>query len=213
MNMQICTGEDCINNTWPILKPVDLKPKKLVTFLVADSHEHKDDYCHFFIDDYRFERLWDRPERYIEILKRYAGVIAPDFSTYTDMPYPMQAWNVYRSRALAHYWQKCGINVIPNIQFSDPRSYEWFFDGLPYESTLASSTVGLLKREEWRNAFAEGMEEAIRRTRPKRLIIYGKAIPFDHMGVEVKWYKNDNTARVRKAQREKERARGRNKNG
>ncbi|MEI8083290.1 MAG: DUF4417 domain-containing protein, partial [Actinomycetes bacterium] len=35
----------------------------------------------FYEDDYRFNRLWNDPERYIRRLARFAGVVSPDFST------------------------------------------------------------------------------------------------------------------------------------
>lgn len=199
MNMQICGGRDCEDNMWPVLEPTDTIPHGLTTFQVSTSYDHPEDFCHFYIDDYRFERIWQTPERYVNVLKRYDGVIAPDFSTYTDMPYPMQMWNVYRSRALAHYWQQCGIDVIPNVQFSDKRSYEWAFDGLPFGATLATSSVGVAKRKEWRDAFVEGMEECCRRCEPFQIIAYGKPIEFDALGAMVVWYENDNDRRMRDA--------------
>ena len=197
MNMHICSGDDCADNWWPTLEPTYTVPKGLRTFEVASSWKHPDEFCHFFIDDYRFERVWERPENYIDILRRYSGVIAPDFSTYTDMPVPMQMWNVYRSRALAHYWQAEGIDVIPNITFSDESSYEWIFEGLPKYSVLATSSVGVYRNPEWRKAFIRGVEEACRRLEPAGLVMYGTKVNFDSNGAEVHWYKNDNTLRVK----------------
>lgn len=197
MNMHICSGDDCDGNMWPTLLPAYTIPKGLTTFEVASSERHQNDFCHFFIDDYRFQRLWERPEDYLNVLRRYAGVLMPDFSTYTDMPYPMQLWNVYRSRALAHWWQFMGIDVIPIIQFSDEDSYGWVFEGLPMESVLAASSVGVYRNPEWRKAFVRGIEEAVRRLRPTALVMYGSKVDFDAMGADVHWYRNDNTQRVK----------------
>lgn len=197
MNMHICSGEDCDRNMWPTLEPSYTIPNGLSTFEVASSWKHPDDFCHFFIDDYRFERIWERPENYLNVLGRYDGLIAPDFSTYTDMPVPMQMWNVYRSRALAHWWQQQGLDVIPNIMFSDEASYDWVFDGLPKYSVLATSSVGVYRNPEWRNAFKRGMEEACRRLEPAALVMYGTKVEFDANDAEVHWYKNDNTNRVK----------------
>ena len=80
---------------------------------------------HCYEDDAAFERLWSRPERYLPILKRYAGVIAPDFSLYRDMPLVMQQWNVYRSRAIAHWLQENGIPVIANVRWGDRRTTQF----------------------------------------------------------------------------------------
>ena len=50
---------------------------------------------HFFIDDYQFNRLWNAPDRYIEMLSGFTHVMSPDFSTYTDFPKAMQIYNHY----------------------------------------------------------------------------------------------------------------------
>lgn len=120
-NLHICNAYDCDDGGWPMLATVDAMPKGLVTFEVATAYKHPDAFCHFFIDDYRFERVWNQPERYIDTLRKYDGVLSPDFSMYTDMPLPMQAWNSYRSKALAKYWQGEGITVIPTLCWSDER--------------------------------------------------------------------------------------------
>ena len=39
-----------------------------------------------FLDDNQFERIWNRPARYVNMLKRYECVLTVDFSLYTDMP-------------------------------------------------------------------------------------------------------------------------------
>lgn len=198
MNMHICSGEDCENNMWPRLKPSYEIPGGLCTFMVSDSGSHPAEFCHFFIDDYRFERVWERPESYLKILKRYAGVIAPDFSTYTDMPKPMQIWNAYRSRALAYFWQQNGIEVIPNIMFSDESSYDWIFEGLPKHSVLCTSSVGIFRNRQYREAFITGMEEAVRRLEPSALVMYGNEVEFDAGGAEVHWFKSDNADRFQR---------------
>lgn len=53
-----------------------------------------------FIDDYQFERIWNTPERYVNVLKQYDCVLTPDFSLYMDMPRAMKVWNIYRSRSI-----------------------------------------------------------------------------------------------------------------
>ena len=51
---------------------------------------------HFFIDDYRFIRIWSSPDRYIDMLTEFDYVMSPDFSTYTDFPKAVQIYNHYR---------------------------------------------------------------------------------------------------------------------
>lgn len=85
---------------FPKLNPTQHIPNKVIAFSKAISCNDYNQWVHFYEDDYLFERLWKNPKKYIEILKRYKGVILPDFSLYRDMPLAMQIWNIYRSRAI-----------------------------------------------------------------------------------------------------------------
>ena len=37
---------------------------------------------HFFMWDYKFERIWNYPDRYTDFLKKFKFVLSPDFSVY-----------------------------------------------------------------------------------------------------------------------------------
>ena len=41
---------------------------------------------HFFLDDYKFEVLWNNPEPRIKKLAQYRAVLTPQYSLYTEMP-------------------------------------------------------------------------------------------------------------------------------
>jgi hypothetical protein len=73
----------------------------------------------FYTEDARFERVYSSGDMYAELLRSEAwtGVILPDFSTYTAWPFPLQLFNVYRSRWCGRLWQELGINCIPTIQY------------------------------------------------------------------------------------------------
>lgn len=79
---------------------------------------------HFFLDDYQFMRLWNNPERYIDLLKKFNCVLSPDFSLYADYPTALQIYNHYRKHWLAACWQMYGIEVIPTICWSNEKSFE-----------------------------------------------------------------------------------------
>lgn len=129
---------------------------------------------HFFIDDYQFERVWAKPELYIEQLRRFPAVLGPDFSLYTDYPSPLQRWNHYRNQLLMAYWQHEGLCVIPTASWANADSYEWCFDGLPERSVIAISSVGCMVHREAKEAMLEGTAALIRSKRPKALWVYGK---------------------------------------
>ena len=62
------------------------------------DQNHLDRMVHFFLYDYRFERVWKNPDNDIEKLSRYRAVLSPDFSMYLEMAPVMQLDNVFRNR-------------------------------------------------------------------------------------------------------------------
>lgn len=48
---------------------------------------------HFFLDDYKFEVLWNNPEPRIERLSAFKAVLSPQFSIYSEMPMAIQIHN------------------------------------------------------------------------------------------------------------------------
>ena len=78
----------------PEISPVDFIPERLTPFSKSISSKDYQSWVHFYEDDANFERIWNNPKKYLPILKRFAGVISPDFSLYRDMPLVMQYWNI-----------------------------------------------------------------------------------------------------------------------
>ena len=135
---------------------------------------------HFFVDDYQFERLWNRPDQYIPYLKRYKCVLSPDFSPYCDMPLATQIYNHYRKHWLGAYWQSQGITVIPTIRAStDPRSLEFYLEGEPQGGVVAYSTMWSANtRDEIQEAFKREWEGLITVLEPKAVVVYGQILDF-----------------------------------
>lgn len=135
---------------------------------------------HFYVDDYQFVRLWNRPDDYIPLLSEFGAVTAPDFSTYTDMPVAMQIYNHYRKHWLAAYWQMHGIRVIPTISWSTPDSYAWCFDGEPVSGIVSVSSVGTQNNKAAAELFERGCREMMKRLDPSEILWYGKVpLEFD----------------------------------
>ena len=175
VNIDDCGGEE----GYPVLRASDAAPRDMIPFNFCKTATDFDVGVHFCIDDYQFERVWNRPRDYIELLGRFDCVVCPDFSVYMDMPLPMKRWNVYRSRALGNWWQRNGITVIPNVTYSGPDSYDVCLDGLPTGGTVFLSTVGVTKNPEWRSLCLQGMGVAMERVRPERLLLLGDDLGFD----------------------------------
>lgn len=149
-----------------IIEATETIPDEICEFSGADVYPNvlkKKAGIHFYLDDYRFERVWTNPSRYLETLKSFKCVIQPDFSLYLDMPRPIQEWNKYRSNLLAAWWQKQGVEVIPNLVWSDEESFEFCFEGIPKHSVVATTAVGCLRNKEAHKLWQEGFKEALDR--------------------------------------------------
>lgn len=195
-NLDIIDRWDLDNDEWPKITAVDIVPTKIEPFSSTQRSDKKSSFAHFFLEDYRFERLWNNPAKYIKSLKEYQGVLAPDFSQYLDMPLQIQAFNSYRNKALACYWQKQGITVIPTISFSDEDSYWFSFAGIPKDSTIAISSVGIKRDKEAVSLFKKGVKSAIDELCPKVIVWYGTKIDIECNDVNIVYFRNNNNERM-----------------
>ena len=176
----------------PKIKTSNFIPEKLVSFSKAMSKTWTDFDCWvmFYEHDIKFERLWHNPKQYLSKLKKFKGIISPDFSLYRNMPLCMQMWNTYRGRALSVWLQDNGIEIIPNVRFNDKRTYEFCFDGIEKFKTVAVGTHGCIKRKEDIIFFKVGLTELVQRLSPKTIIVYGSAPdsifkPYKDMGINI----------------------------
>lgn len=159
----------------PVIKPTNSIPNRLIPFSKAKYSKDYDQWIHFYEDDYLFECVWNNPRKYLEMLKRFNGVILPDFSLYRDMPFSMQLWNIYRSRAIGCWLQSNGSEVIPNLRYGDSRSYEICCNGISEGGTFAVGTHGTIKSTEDRRIFIEGLAVVVEIIHPHKIIVYGSA--------------------------------------
>lgn len=128
---------------------------------------------HFFIDDYRFERVWHNWRKYANELSRFQAVMTPDFSMYTDFPIAVQIWNHYRKHFIGAYLQNLGIRVYPTICWSDEKSFDFCFDGEPVNSCVCVSSVGTQKTDDKKRKFLFGYDAMLERLQPETVIFYG----------------------------------------
>jgi hypothetical protein len=132
---------------------------------------------HFFLDDYKFDEVWNKPERQTNRLLRYRQVLSPDFSIYTDMPKPLQIYNIFRNRWCASVWQAAKMVVIPTISWGAEDTFEFAFDGVETGSVVAVSTVGTNRNHD---AFMLGFARMCQRIEPRAVVVYGTK----HQGME-----------------------------
>lgn len=174
----------------PTIKNDNFVPSDIIGFNYAKSSEVKNVGIHFYLDDYQFERVWNKPESYTDILKEYDCILSPDFSLYTDMPMPMKIWNVYRSRQIGSYYQSQGIKVIPTISWAEKETFEFAFRGIPKGSIVSISTIGVKNSEEAFKIWTDGIKEMIKQIEPSAILIYGGEVDFDYGNIKTVYYEN-----------------------
>lgn len=158
----------------PFVHTSNLLPEKVVAFSKAISSKDRNQWIVFYEYDWKFECLWTNPTRYLPIIKRFQGIISPDYSLYYDMPLCMQVWNTYRGRALAHWLQENGVEVIPNVRWGDERTFETACLGVESGKTIAVGTHGCIKTVEGKKMFIAGFDYVINRLKPKTVLVYGR---------------------------------------
>lgn len=137
--------------------------------------------AHMFLDDYRIERLWNKPQKYVDALNKYAAVCAPDFSIYTDVPIALGIYNHYRKHWLATWWQQQGITVIPTICWGGEETFGWCFDGEPENSVVAVSSVGTQQKAFSKQLFMYGYDAMFERLNPS-LVLFNGIVPIEAKG-------------------------------
>lgn len=198
-NFVLHSNEHSAENEFPLFNQFDGIPPRIIPFNEAMTSRDYDAFVHFFIDDYQFERVWARPHFYREKLVKFAGLVAPDFSILTGMSHMSLLWNTYRSRVVAAFYAKMGMNVIPCVSWDQNfKKNSFFWEGIEPEKTVAISTNGVFRDKETRECFISGAEEMARQLRPKTILVYGFEIPFNTHGATVIYYNNHFLERLRK---------------
>ena len=133
---------------------------------------------HFYQDDYKFDGarcgIWVMPERAAKIIRHFAGIITPDFSTCLDFPFPLKIFNTYRMRVFGYWYGTLGGAVINNVRWGEKDTFCWCFDGIPHNSIVSIGTVASgLRSSENRELFELGFEKLLEMLKPHTIIVYG----------------------------------------
>ena len=191
-NLDLVGGTALTNDFWqmPIIRNNNHIPNDLIGFNYAKTSDNKAAGIHFYVDDYQFERLWNAPDKYVDLLSEYDCILSPDFSLYMDMPMAMKIWNVYRSRQIGAYYQNAGLAVIPTISWAEPETFEFCFKGIPKGSIVSISTIGVKQDKTATRVWRDGVDEMIKQIEPSAILIYGGKLEYDFGKIQTKYFEN-----------------------
>ena len=68
---------------------------------------------HFYVDDYRFNSLYEHPEKILQMHPK--NIVEPNFSLYADTPIAFGMQAIYKKRWIARCMQERGINVFVDL--------------------------------------------------------------------------------------------------
>jgi hypothetical protein len=162
----------------PQLAPTQAIPTEVISFNERNSVSKPEEYwVDFFIDDYHFENFWNHPEMSFSNFKRFAGIITTDYSMLPEMLPGQIIWNCTRNRVMAYYLQQHGFNIIPVASWCTESDFQWCFDGLPENSSIAITTNGCMSSPYGRRMFLRGLDELQNQKSPTNLIVCGRHVP------------------------------------
>ena len=158
---------------------LDLKntqiPRGLIPFeKIKKKGISKRQYVHFYMHDKFFLRVLTATKRYVNLLKEFDGVISPDCTLLVNQAPCIQQTNTYFNRAVGFFLQRQGIPVIPNIRWSDDRSYDYCFLGVPKNSIVSVSTHGCIDTAEMKELFRKGLKKMLEVLEPTDVLVHGR---------------------------------------
>lgn len=125
---------------------------------------------HMFVDDWRLEFLWREQRKGFVNVMSCRAVTAPDFTVDYHYPVPLAQYQVWRSSALASFWQSAGAVVVPVLQWGSPDTFPVCTLGIRKGSVVA--VRGPSKGTE--NRWAEGAEYMKEHIRPSLVLFFGR---------------------------------------
>lgn len=83
---------------------------------------------HFYVDDYRMQRIYDKPEQILHHNPR--NIVEPNYSLFNETPIAFGLQNVYKKRFIARSMQEKGIRVFADLNVAS-KFYALNMIGIP----------------------------------------------------------------------------------
>lgn len=176
----------------PQLKQVKFIPNKVISFNEKAQLKINDErWLDFFIDDSLFECVWNNADRYEQVFKKARGIITTDYSVYPELLPSQRIWNITRNRVMAYYLQEhMKLDIIPVASWCNNEDFEWCFDGLPKNSSIAVSINGCKSEPYSKRIFLDGIEAMQKILKPLNVIICGSGFEELNKYKNIHYYKN-----------------------
>lgn len=154
-------------------------PVRMIPFDKVNEVNNPSEYfiC-FYCKDESFIKILKNPKKYVNMLRKFSGIIGFDYSIYTDMPIIKQKSQIYNNLSLTYFFGNNGIPVIPNIRYGIEDTKEDFLKAIPQHSLIAFGTYGFIKTIHEQQVWFDTLHKVINRLNPSGIVIYG-SLPND----------------------------------
>lgn len=98
------------------MQAVALDEPVLIWGSVSRTTAHRGTWL-FYTNDYRYEALWRDPGA--PVRTQCLTCAEPNFSAYTNMPFAVALWSIYRKRWIARFWQSQGIRIVADLNVGE----------------------------------------------------------------------------------------------
>ena len=142
---------------------------------------------HCFTSEKYFHRLYNCFRDYVKLLRQAKGLISADFSLFRNYPEEILIENCRENHLVDYALQQEEIPIIPTAGFAGESSWEWCFDGLPKNFTMAITT-NTLRDKEAHKLFVGGVNTMIAKIQPTAIVVCGKChdcLPKRHSDIQI----------------------------
>ena len=182
LHLHICEGIDfTANHQMPVVRPEIVgPPSELQAFYRLKREPEavmKNAFGHFYTPDKNIEKVWNRPHSFINLFRKFGGILSPDFSILMNMLEIQRLWNDFRNKLLAAFYQKWNVPVIASPSWSsDMKNFERYMEGWPHNSIIAINSTGVCLDKRSRHIWLDGYHAMLSILNPTHILRYGGMI-------------------------------------
>lgn len=161
---------------FPMLKgiKIDHIPETAIGLDKVNRKTAGDILFHHYVEDFRYGRIYERADKYLDLYRRVSLVAGLDHSVYRDTPLAEQIHSLYLNRASDYWLQREGVRLVPNVSCGDEATYKFCCDGLEHGTSIAMSSYGNKHRELDLTYFIEGFRVIAQKLSPYSVVFHGR---------------------------------------
>jgi len=160
----------------PLLRGIDSLPSDFM--LLSYSRKPRTarqgvSIIHFWESDRGFAGIFNNPVKAASSLAKFSFVTSPDPTLYSSHAAHMRLNTIWRSRAIASYFEFRGLNVIPQIRWTSDSDLDAALAGIRNGSVVAVSNHGCYRSTMSKKEFCRGLSRLIEQVAPTQLLLHG----------------------------------------